>query len=252
MMEVPASVAHLIGVNSEFAVLFCSSPRCRHAQAVRGIAEHLRKVHHEKPSLRKEAEEFGWELARQDARFLRDYTDVELPVNGSAPQHIVPVVDGFSCRFCGYLTTSRAKVRMHVTRVHSKPRENDDCIFTHVRLQSWYGPKRERYRCHIDISFHFNSSQTQTVTTCANLALTILESVFNTTLPMQLSQLYQTLAITQFNTLDYHLDICLLSSSRIIQNIPLTNIVLETSTTFHQFPPPSIGFYDIPLPFVSI
>ena len=144
-MEIPAAVAHLIGINSEFAVLLCRSAGCRHAQTVRGIAEHLRKVHHESPALRREAEDFGWELARQDARFLCSYTDVELPVNGSSPQHIVPVVDGYSCRFCGYLTVSRAQVRMHVNRVHSKPREEDDRISTRVRLQSWYGPKRERY-----------------------------------------------------------------------------------------------------------
>ena len=144
-MEIPAAVAHLIGINSDFAVLLCRSPGCRHAQAVRGIAEHLRKVHHESPALRREAEEFGWELVRQDARFLRSYADVELLINGSRPQHIVPVVDLYSCRFCGYLTVSRAQVRMHVNRVHSKPREDDDRISTRVRLQSWYRPKRERY-----------------------------------------------------------------------------------------------------------
>ena len=98
MTEIPEAVAHLIGINSEFAVLLCRSPGCRHAQAVRGIAEHLRKVHHESPALRQEAEKFGLELAKQDARFLRSYADVELPLNGSSPQHIVPVVDGYSCR----------------------------------------------------------------------------------------------------------------------------------------------------------
>lgn len=136
MMQIPAAVAHLIGINSEFAVLLCKSASCRHAQALRGIAEHLRKVHHESPALRREVEEFGWELARQVARFLRSYADVELPVNGSSPQHIVPVVDGYSCRFCGYLTISRAQVRMHVNRLHSKLRKEDDRISIRVRLQS--------------------------------------------------------------------------------------------------------------------
>ena len=29
--------------------------------------------------------------------------------------------------------------------MHSKRGKEDKCIFTRVRLQSWYGPKRERY-----------------------------------------------------------------------------------------------------------
>lgn len=145
MTGTPVAVAHLVVVTHDFAVLLCVGPKCRHAQTVKGIAEHLRKVHHEKLVLRKAAEEFGWELAKHDARFLRGYADVELPGNGLAPQAIVPVVDGFSCRFCDYLTTSRANVRMHVSGRHSRPREEDEHILTRVRLQSWYGPKRERY-----------------------------------------------------------------------------------------------------------
>ncbi len=47
MVEVPASVSHLITVNEEFAVLLCSSARCRHALTVRGIEEHLCKSHTE-------------------------------------------------------------------------------------------------------------------------------------------------------------------------------------------------------------
>ena len=143
--EVPPSVAHLVAVNAEFAVLLCANASCRRAQAVGGIEEHLRKFHHEKPTVRREVGEFGRGLARRDARFLRNYTVVGLPVNGSAPQPVVPVVDGFSCRFCYFLTVSRAMVRMHVNKAHSRRGEADDSIFAQVRLQSWYGPKRERY-----------------------------------------------------------------------------------------------------------
>ncbi len=117
-LEVPPSVAHLVAVNAEFAVLLCAKACCRCAQAVRGMEEHLRKFHHEKPTVRRQVGEFGRGLARRDARFLRNYTVVELPVNGLAPQPIVPVVDGFSCRFCCFLTVSRAMVRMHVNKGH--------------------------------------------------------------------------------------------------------------------------------------
>ena len=50
MLEIPPSVAHLVAVNTEFAVLICAKASCRRAQAVGGIEEHLRKFHHEKPT----------------------------------------------------------------------------------------------------------------------------------------------------------------------------------------------------------
>lgn len=144
-MEVPSSLAHLIAVNTEFAVLLCTHPQCSHAQTIKGIAEHLRKGHHEKPTIRRQAQEFGEELVRQDVRFLRNYADVQLPADGSPSQPIIPVVNGFSCCFCRFLTTNRANIRIHANKEHSKQREEDDRIFARVCLQSWYGPKRERY-----------------------------------------------------------------------------------------------------------
>lgn len=143
--EVPPAVAHLVAVNLEYAVLLCAKPQCRRAQTVKGMEEHLRSFHHEKPAIRREAAEFGRSLARQDARFLRDHTVVELPVNGLAPQPVVRVVDGFSCHLCAFLTVSRCLVRKHVNKEHLRRREEDERIFAQVRMQSWYGPKRERY-----------------------------------------------------------------------------------------------------------
>ena len=52
-------------------------------------------------------------LARKDVRFQRDHRGVELPIDGLAPQPILPVADEFRCLFCQYLTVSRAKVRLH-------------------------------------------------------------------------------------------------------------------------------------------
>ena len=144
-METPAPLAHLIAVNSEFAVLLCGTTRCRRAQTVKGIEEHLRSFHREKPAVRKEAGEFARRLARLDVRFSRDYKGVELPVDGLAPQPIVPVIDGFSCCLCRFLTISRSVVKKHANQVHSKKGEEDERIFARVKLQSWYGAKRERY-----------------------------------------------------------------------------------------------------------
>ena len=70
MVEVPASVAHLIAVNTEFAVVLCIGAGCRHALTVSGIGEHLRKSHLEQLSVRREAKEFALALAGSDDRFL--------------------------------------------------------------------------------------------------------------------------------------------------------------------------------------
>ncbi len=132
---IPTSLAQVIAMNSEYAVLLCAKSQCRRAQTVKGIEEHLRSFHHEKPAIRKEAGEFGRRLARQDVRFLEDYTVVNLPANGLAPQPVVPVVDGFSFRLCRFLTVSRFMVRKHVNKKHSVRGKEDEHIVARVRLQ---------------------------------------------------------------------------------------------------------------------
>ena len=138
-------MTNLIAVNLEYAVLLCAKPQCRRAQTVKGIEEHFRKFHHEKPAIRREISKFGRALAQRDVRFLRHYSIVELPADGLAPQAIVAIVDGFSCNNCCFYTVSRANIRIHVNKQHSRRGEEDELIFAQVRLQSWYGPKRERY-----------------------------------------------------------------------------------------------------------
>ena len=144
-MEIPQSVAHLIAVNDNFGVLLCRSARCRHALTVKGLEDHLRKLHVETLAVRREAKEFAQALARQDVRFQRDHTGVELPIDGSAPQPTLPVTDGFRCLFCHFLTISRAKMRTHSNKEHLKKGEEDDHVYVQVKLQSWFGWKRERY-----------------------------------------------------------------------------------------------------------
>lgn len=91
------------------------------------------------------AAEFRHQLARQDERVLCDFRVVEVPIDGLASQPIVPVVDGFSCHSCRFLTVSRSVEQKHIGKVLSKRDKEDKCIFARVRQQSWYGPKRERY-----------------------------------------------------------------------------------------------------------
>ena len=145
IIDIPLSIAHLVAVNLEYAVLLCIKPRCKRAQTVTGLEEHLRRFHREKQAIRKEAAEFGQRLVWLDERFVRSYEVVELPVDGLAPQPLVPVVDRFSCRFCRFLTINRSVLRKHVREKHSKKGEKDERICVRVRIQSWYGAKRARY-----------------------------------------------------------------------------------------------------------
>ena len=145
IMEVPSSLAHLVAISVEFGVLLCLSPLCRHAQTMNGIVEHMRKIHHEKPEIQKQLSEFVQDIISQDAQFQCNYTTVRLPADGLMPQPVVPIVDGFSCCECRFLTTNRDNIRKHVNKEHLKQRKRDEEIFKYVRLQSWFGPKRERY-----------------------------------------------------------------------------------------------------------
>jgi hypothetical protein len=145
-MEVPSSLVHLIAINVEFRVVLCLSPLYRHAQTTKGIVYHMRNFHHEKPAIRKQLSEFVQDIISQDTQFSSyDSTNIQLPADGSIPQPVVPVVDGFSCRECRFLTISRDMIRKHANREHLKQRKRDKELFNSVRLQSWFGQKRERY-----------------------------------------------------------------------------------------------------------
>jgi hypothetical protein len=63
---------------------------CRKAISTAGIVEHLRKMHGVKPEIRKQVQAYI-----QEFLVKYDYSTVQLPVDGSAPQAIIAVIDGF-------------------------------------------------------------------------------------------------------------------------------------------------------------
>lgn len=93
----------------------------------------------------------GIDVRRQVRQYVErfpstyDPATVRLPADGSAPQPIVPVVDGLACRGCAFKSTNRAVMRKHANQAHDQRRVVDADIFAAVRLQSWFGEKRERY-----------------------------------------------------------------------------------------------------------
>ncbi|KFY94163.1 hypothetical protein V498_04016 [Pseudogymnoascus sp. VKM F-4517 (FW-2822)] len=81
----------------------------------------------------------------EDFPFTYDHSTVELPRDGSAPQPVIPVVDGFQCRECPFKSCSRKVVRVHWNEVHDRKRLKDEELFRFVRLQTWFRDSRERY-----------------------------------------------------------------------------------------------------------
>ena len=57
-IEAPTALSQLIAVNVEYEVLLCLGHGCRKAVSPAGMVEHLRKIHHEKPLVRKQVRQF--------------------------------------------------------------------------------------------------------------------------------------------------------------------------------------------------
>jgi hypothetical protein len=80
--------------------------------------------------------------------FIYNYSTVQLPPDGSAPQPVIEVVDGFQCQHCQlrpYKTQDRSNARKHGNKVHGKKRVADENLFDSVKLQSWFKGGKERY-----------------------------------------------------------------------------------------------------------
>jgi Orsellinic acid/F9775 biosynthesis cluster protein D len=140
---IPQALAHLIALNVEYSVLICIDRKCQYALEPSAISRHLRDKHKTPIAVRKQVDQYV-----EAFPFVYDYKTVALPIDGSAPQPIIPIVDGFQCKErgeCAFKTTDQSNIRKHANQVHSKKRIADEDICQAVRLQSWFGEKRERY-----------------------------------------------------------------------------------------------------------
>ena len=140
VQSIPESLSHLIHLNEKYSVLICIGHGCRYAVSPTAISIHLQRKHKTQLELRRQVDRYI-----EQSPLEYDYSNIQLPVNGLAPQPIIKVVDGFQCRFCPFLTTDRSNIRKHGNKEHDKKRAADDDLFNSVRLQSWFGKRRERY-----------------------------------------------------------------------------------------------------------
>ncbi|KAK6591595.1 hypothetical protein H4I96_12289 [Botrytis cinerea] len=113
---------------------------CQYAQRPIYLCRHLSDQHRVPIKLRKQLEEYIKEYP-----FQYDYTNIQLPSDSSAPQPIIPVLDGYKCQSCQFKTHGRDTARQHCNKVHNQKRMADEEMFQLVKLQCWFGTKRGRF-----------------------------------------------------------------------------------------------------------
>jgi len=137
---VPPELGRFIALNAAYGILVCTGEKCRYALEPAAISRHLRDRHCASIAVRKQADQYAKELP-----FVYDHGSAQLPADGSAPQPIIPIVDGFACRECPFKTQGRPTMQQHANKAHDKKGAKDEEICRAVRLQSWFGKKRELY-----------------------------------------------------------------------------------------------------------
>ena len=121
---IPQAVGHLVALNTEYNVLICLGNGCQHALKPTAISRHLDIKHKTPLALRKQVDQYI-----QGFPFTYNHTSVPLPYDGSAPQPIIPIVDGFVCQDCAKKSVSQDAIRKHGNKTYSKKRVPNEEMF---------------------------------------------------------------------------------------------------------------------------
>ena len=139
-LPLPEALRPWLALNAEFYVIICHCAGCQHALSPGMINRHLRDKHQTRVEVRK-----SLELYLEQWQWQYDFRSVPLPLDGSLPQPVLLIIDGFQCKDCKYKTTNRSVIRQHCNTKHNKKRLQDEELFRAVQLQTWFGEKRARY-----------------------------------------------------------------------------------------------------------
>jgi Orsellinic acid/F9775 biosynthesis cluster protein D len=96
----------LVTLNVEYSTLICIDSKCKHALKPTTISRHLRDRHKTPKELRRQVEQYVAEFP-----FTYGHIAVTLLSDGSIPQSIIPIVDGFQCKECPFKTQDRSNIR---------------------------------------------------------------------------------------------------------------------------------------------
>ena len=140
-IDVPAALAHLITVNTEYKVLLCLGRGCCKAIRPKGILDHMRKRGHPTTTASRKQMQAYAQIFPHDY----DHANVPLPANGLAPQPVLPIIEGFQCRQCTFRSASRKLMKVHGNKEHTAKRVADDMLFQRVQLQTWFREGKEQY-----------------------------------------------------------------------------------------------------------
>lgn len=137
----PQALRPWLSINVEFHVIICTHHSCRQAIAPHTVKRHLRDKHQVGIEIRKQLDHFI-----EQWQWPYDCQSLLLPPSAySAPQPILPIIDGFQCIDCSFMTQSRPTIRQHCNSRHYKQRLSDKELFSPVQLQTWFKEKRARY-----------------------------------------------------------------------------------------------------------
>ena len=139
-LPLPEALRPWLVVNAEFHVIICHTAGCQQALSPGMAARHIHDKHQAKIESRQQLADY-----LKQWRWPYDFRSVPLPLDGSLPQPVLPVIDGFRCNYCGHKTTNRRIIRWHCNAKHDKKRLRDEELFQAVQLQTWFTEKRARY-----------------------------------------------------------------------------------------------------------
>ena len=113
LQPIPQALSHLIYLNAKYKVLVCLGSGCSKAVSPTAFSEHMRTKHTTSPEVRKQVREYTNRFP-----YKYDYKTVPLPPDRSAPQPVIPIVNGFQCKECKFLTKDRSNIWKHANKVH--------------------------------------------------------------------------------------------------------------------------------------
>ena len=120
-LPLPKALEQWLILNSEYYVIICHSTDCKQALRPNTITRHLRDKHQVKREIRQQLDKY-----LQQWQWPYDSRSVPLPLDMSPPQPVLPVINGFQCKDCVYLTSNRWVIRQHCNTKHNKKKRLDD------------------------------------------------------------------------------------------------------------------------------